>query len=202
MKDLMRRINGMTGLAISGSDDITAIQGSNADFVGYIEHHDRKIMESMLVPPMMLGLSRGQSGSYALSDNQFDVFMFRLQALQRDLKALIEEEIIRPLVDLNFPNVRRYPAFNFKPLTKEDAKTMAEVFTAMITAEVIAPTEDWIREELGFPEMSPQDKKALEDAKKEREKQAKALLDAQKGNGSGNSGEGSQGGSEGSDEGK
>lgn len=202
MKDLMRRINGMTGLAISGSDDITAIQGSNADFIGYIEHHDRKIMESMLVPPMMLGLSRGQSGSYALSDNQFDVFMFRLQALQRDLKALIEEEIIRPLVDLNFPNVRRYPAFNFKPLTKEDAKTMAEVFTSMITAEVIAPTEDWIREELGFPEMSPQDKKALEDAKKEREKQAKALLDAQKGNGSGNSGEGSQGASKGSDEGK
>ena len=202
MKDLMKRINGMTGLAISGGDELTAIQGSNADFVGYIEHHDRKIMESMLVPPMMLGLSRGQSGSYALSTNQFDVFMFRLQALQRDLKALIEEEIIRPLVDLNFPNVRKYPAFNFKPLTKEDAKTMSEVFTAMITAEVIAPTEDWIREELGFPEMSPQDKKALEDAKKEREKQAKAIADAQKGNGSGDSGEGSGEGSGGSDEGK
>ena len=177
MRDLLRRINGMTGLAISGGEDIKAIQGSNADFIGYIEHHDRKIMESMLVPPMMLGLSRGQSGSYALSENQFDVFMFRLQALQRDLKALIEEEIIRPLIDFNFPNVRRYPAFNFKPLTKEDTEKMSRVFNTLITAGVIAPTEEWIREEMGFPAMSNADKKAMEQAKKDAQK---AIEDASK----------------------
>lgn len=163
MRDLLRKINGMTGLAVSGGDKIEAIQGSNADFVGYIEHHDRKIMESMLVPPMMLGLSRGQSGSYALSENQFDIFMFRLQALQRDLKALIEEEIIRPLIDLNFPNVRRYPSFAFKPLTKEDSNKMADVFVKMITAGVIAPSEDWLREELGFPAMDEETKKRLDE---------------------------------------
>lgn len=192
MKTLLAKINGMTGLAISGGDNVTAIQGSNADFVGYIEHHDRKIMESMLVPPMMLGLSRGQSGSYALSSNQFDVFMFRLQALQRDLKALIEEEVIRPLIDLNFPNVRKYPAFQFKPLTKEESGKMAEVFTKMITAGVIAPSEDWIREELGFPAMDSKTKKALEDARK-------AVQDAMKGNTKEEDSEGSEEPSKGSD---
>lgn len=151
MTKLLEKINAMTGLAISGGDDIKAIQGSNADFIGYIEHHDRKIMEAMLVPPMLLGLSRGQSGSYALTGNQFDIFMIRLEALQRDLKSLIEEEIIRPLIDLNFPNVKAYPAFNFKPLANEDIEKMARVFNMMIQAQVIAPTEEWIREELGFP---------------------------------------------------
>lgn len=170
MRDLLRKINGMTGLAISGGDNVTAIQGSNADFVGYIEHHDRKIMESMLVPPMMLGLSRGQSGSYALSSNQFDVFMFRLQALQRDLKSLIEEEVIRPLIDLNFPNVRKYPSFQFKPLTKEDSTKMADVFTKMITAGVIAPSEEWLREELGFPAMDEKTRKAMEKAREDIQK--------------------------------
>src|SRR5690606_30855917 len=97
-----------------GGDSIQAIQGNNADFIGYIEHHDRKIMEGLLVPPMLLGLSRGQSGSYALSGNQFDIFLFRLQSLQRDIKSIIEEQIIRPLVDLNFPNAKRYPSFNFR----------------------------------------------------------------------------------------
>lgn len=174
MKSLLKKINGMTGLAISGGDNVTAIQGSNADFVGYIEHHDRKIMESMLVPPMMLGVGRGQSGSYALTDNQFDVFMFRLQALQRDLKALIEEEIIRPLVDLNFPNVKRYPSFNFRPLAKEDTEKLARVFQMMIQAQVVAPSEEWIREELGMPAMS-------EETKKEIEERQKALQDALKG---------------------
>jgi phage gp29-like protein len=176
MKNLLKKINGMTGLAISGGDSVTAIQGSNADFVGYIEHHDRKIMESMLVPPMMLGVGRGQSGSYALTDNQFDVFMFRLQALQRDLKALIEEEIIRPLVDLNFPNVKRYPSFNFRPLAKEDTEKLARVFQMMITAQVVSPSEEWIREELGMPAMS-------EEVKKEIEANKKALQDALTGKG-------------------
>lgn len=193
MKDLLKKINGMTGLAISGGDSVTAIQGSNADFVGYIEHHDRKIMESMLVPPMMLGLSRGQSGSYALSENQFDVFMFRLQALQRDLKALIEEEIIRPLIDLNFPNVRRYPAFTFKALTKEDTEKMSRVFSNLITAGVVSPTEEWIREELGFPAMTDADRKALEDAKK----LAQEALKPKEGTDEGKDSEGSNEGSEG-----
>lgn len=203
MKQLLKRINGLTGLAISGGDDIKAIQGSNADFVGYIEHHDRKIMEGLLVPPMLLGLSRGQGGSYAMSSNQFDVFMLRLQALQRDLKALIEEEIIRPLIDLNFPNVKKYPAFNFKPLVDDDREKLARVFQMMIQAQVVAPSEDWLREELGFPAMS-------EEVKKEIEERKKAIEDALKGsngsegnksqedskNDSGNS-EGSQGDSEG-----
>jgi hypothetical protein len=179
MKNLLKKINGMTGLAISGGDKIEAIQGSNADFVGYIEHHDRKIMEGMLVPPMMLGVSRGQSGSYALTDNQFDVFMLRLFALQRDLKALIEEEVIRPLIDLNFPNVKRYPAFNFKPLAKEDTEKLARVFQMMIQAQVVAPSEDWIREELGFPVMS-------DETKKEIEERQKATADALKKAGNGN----------------
>jgi hypothetical protein len=188
MKKLLSRINGLTGLAISGGDEIKAIQGSNADFVGYIEHHDRKIMEGLLVPPMLLGLSRGQGGSYAMSSNQFDVFMIRLQALQRDLKALIEEEIIRPLIDMNFPNVKKYPSFNFKPLADEDTEKLARVFQMMIQAQVVAPSEEWIREELGFPAMS-------EETKKEIEANKKAIQEALRGS-NGSEGDKSQEGKE------
>ncbi|HDT6579208.1 phage portal protein family protein [Bacillus thuringiensis] len=165
MESLLRRINGMTGLAISGGDSIKAVQGSNADFIGYIEHHDRKIMESMLVPPPLLGLSRGQSSSFAHSGIQFDIFMIRLESLQRDLKSLIEEEIIRPLIDLNFPNVKRYPSFQFKPLADKDTEKMARVFQMMIDKEVIAPSEDWIREELGMPAISEEAKKEIQENK-------------------------------------
>lgn len=193
MTNLLKKINSMTGLAISGDDKIQAIQGSNADFVGYIEHHDRKIMESMLVPPMMLGVGRGQSGSYALTGNQFDIFMIRLEALQRDLKALLEEEVVRPLIDLNFPNVRRYPSFAFKPIADRDIEKIARVFDLMIKGGVVAPTEEWLREEMGFPAMDEETKKALEEAKK-------AAQEALKGKGKADSEEGSDGGSEGSGE--
>lgn len=202
MKKLLSRINGMTGLAISGGDQIQAIQGSNADFVGYIEHHDRKIMESLLVPPMLLGLSRGQSGSYALSGNQFDIFMIRLQALQRDLKALIEEEIIRPLIDLNFPNVKRYPSFSFKPLADEDTEKLARVFNMMIQAQVVAPSEEWIREELGFPAMSEEVKKEIEERKKEAQKALEGASKDSEGDNSKEDSEDTEKDGEGAQEGK
>lgn len=194
MQSLLEKINALSGFAISGGDDVKVVQGTNADFIGYIEHHDRKIMESMLVPPMLLGLSRGQSGSYALSGNQFDIFMLRIEALQRDIKTLLEEEVIRTLVDLNFPNAKKYPAVQFRPLANEDIEKMARVFQMMIQAQVVAPSEDWLREELGFPAMSEETKKEIE----ERKKASEALLRAQNGNTPNNDSEGSNEDSEGS----
>lgn len=166
MNKILSKINSMTSLSISGGDKVEAIQMTNADFIGYIEHHDRKIMESMLVPPMLLGLSRGQSGSYALSGNQSDVFLRRLEAIQRNVKALIEEEIIRPLADLNFPNVKRYPSFQFKPLADKDVEKLATVIEKMVNLSIVAPEEDWIREELGFPAVS-KEMQAILDKKRE-----------------------------------
>jgi len=165
MKGILSRINSMSSLSISGGDKVEAIQMTNADFIGYIEHHDRKIMEGMLVPPMLLGLSRGQSGSYALSGNQFDIFMIRLESIQRNIKALIEEEIIRPLVDLNFPNAKRYPSFQFKPMADKDITKLANVMNLMIASGVVAPSEDWIREELGMPAISEEAKREIEERK-------------------------------------
>lgn len=179
MKKLLSKINGMTGLAVSGEDEIKSVQGTNADFIGYIEHHDRKIMESMLVPPLILSTGRGQNGSYALSNNQFDVFMMRLESLQRDLKALLEEEVIRPMVDLNFPNAKAYPSFAFKPLADRDVEKLANVFEKMMNAQVIAPSEDWIREELGFPKMSDETKALMEEERRKKDEYAKTIAQAQ-----------------------
>ncbi|AGE61003.1 hypothetical protein FINN_10 [Bacillus phage Finn] len=165
MTRLLKNINGMTGLGLSGGAKVEAIQTTNADFIGYIEHHDRKIMEALLVPPALLGLSRGQSGSYSLSSNQFDIFMIHLESIQRDIKSLIEEEIIRPLIDLNFPNVTKYPAFTFKPLADRDIDKLSNVFEKLISASVIAPEEEWLREELGFPVMSEEVRKSIEERK-------------------------------------
>ena len=161
MNKILKNINSMSSLSISGGDKVDAIQMTNADFIGYIEHHDRKIMEGLLVPPMLLGLSRGQSGSYALSGNQFDIFMIRLESIQRNIKALIEEEIIRPLIDLNFPNAKKYPSFQFKPMADKDITKLASVMNMMITSGVVAPSEDWIREELGMPPASEEAKEEL-----------------------------------------
>lgn len=163
MDSILRRINGMSSLSISAQDSIEAIQLQSADFIGYIEHHDRKIMESLLVNPQLLGNSRGQSGSYAQSEVQMSIFLKRLESIQREVKSLIEEQIIRPLIDINFPNVKEYPSFNFKPLMDDDIQKLATVFVQMIQAGIIAPSEEWIRERLGMPPLTDEARREIEE---------------------------------------
>lgn len=167
MTNLLRTINGLTGLAISGGDEIKAIQGTPADYTSYIDHHGQQIMTTLLVPPMLLNLGSGQGGSYSLTDNQMNVFLYRVQSLQRTLSALIEEELIRPLIDLNFPNAQAYPAFTFKPLVDKDLTSVAAVLVQLIQTQVIEPDEEWIREKLGYPQPT-------DEVMKRREERAKA----------------------------
>ena len=171
MDNILKRINAMSSLSISKNDDIKAIQLQSADFIGYIEHHDRKIMESLLVNPQLLGNSRGQSGSYAQSEVQMGIFLKRLESIQREVKSLVEEQIIRPLIDINFPNVKEYPTFNFKPLMDDDIQKLATVFVQMIQAGIVAPTEDWIRERLGMPPLTDEARREIE----ENRQQAQAI---------------------------
>lgn len=154
MKRLLTTINSLTGLAVSGGDKIESVQGTVADYVEYIDHHGQQIMTTLLVPPMLLNLGQNQGGSYALSENQLDVFIYRVQALQRQVQALLEEELIRPLIDLNFPNAESYPRFQFKPMVEKDLKNLSDVFVDLINAQVIEPDEEWLREKLGFPQMT------------------------------------------------
>lgn len=162
MLKMLKNINGQTALAFSGQDEIGAIQSQPADFTAYIEHHDRKILESLLVPPLLLSLSKGQGGSYALSGNQYDVFVMRLSSLQREIADLINEHIVKPLIDINFPNVKDYPLFMFKPIDEEDKEKLSNIIDTMINNRVISPSEEWIRQELGFPEPTEEERKKLE----------------------------------------
>jgi hypothetical protein len=162
MLKMLKNINGQTALAFSGQDEIGAIQSQPADFTSYIEHHDRKILESLLIPPLLLSLSKGQGGSYALSGSQYDVFVMRLASLQREIADLINEHIVKPLININFPNVTDYPVFMFKPMDEEDREKMARVIDTMIRNRVISPSEDWIRQEMGFPEPTEDERKKLE----------------------------------------
>lgn len=171
MKALLRTINGLTGLAVSGGDEIKAIQGTPADYTAYIDHHGQQIMTTLLVPPMLLNLGAGQGGSYSLTENQMNVFIYRIQSLQKQLAALIEEELIRPLIDLNFPNAKAYPAFSFKPMVDKDMSSIAAVLVQLIQGQVIEPDEEWIREKLGFPQASLE----VEKRREERAEAAKQI---------------------------
>ena len=178
MKQLLSKINGMTSLSVSGEEKIEAIQNqSNVDWVAVLEYHTRQIYESMNIPSMLASSSKSIAGSYALSSNQLDVFTLKLQALQRDIKSILEEQLIRELIDMNFPNPEEYPRVVFSPLVDKDIKQLSDVIVAMITTGAIMPTEPWIREALGFDKATDEDQERIEKVLEAEIEQKIALAD-------------------------
>ncbi|MGG1219359.1 DUF935 family protein [Priestia endophytica] len=164
MRRILDSILSRTGVAISGTDDIKVLDTTKTmDFVGYINHHNTMILRGLMIPSLMLGNEGSGSGSYALGQSHFDLFLFRLQSIQRDLEKVINEKIIKKLIDINFGKQEVYPELQFKPLMDKDRDQLSDIFFKLVNAQIIEPNEEWIRDQMGFPQMTEEHKKRLQE---------------------------------------
>ncbi|MDW8056606.1 MAG: DUF935 family protein [Elusimicrobiota bacterium] len=118
---------------------------------------------------------QGKVGSYALGRVHFDILLFYLEQLGKDVASkAINQQLIRRLVDYNFSNIDDYPKFEFKPLLRDDIEMIIDKYYAGVDKGIIRPIpedEDKIREWLRLPKRKEEDKPApiIEEQKKEEE---------------------------------
>jgi hypothetical protein len=181
MRRILDSILSRTGVAISGTDDIKVLDTTKTmDFVNYVNHHNTMILRGLMIPSLMLGNEGSGSGSYALGQSHFDLFLFRLQSIQRDLEKVINEKIIKRLIDINFGKQDVYPELQFKPLMDKDRDQLSDIFFKLVNAQIIEPTEEWIRDQMGFPQMTEEHRKRVEEEIKMKHEQQKIGLDSAK----------------------
>lgn len=181
MRRILDSILSRTGVAISGTDDIKVLDTTKTmDFVNYINHHNTMILRGLMIPSLMLGNEGSGSGSYALGQSHFDLFLFRLQSIQRDLEKVINEKIIKRLIDINFGKQDVYPELQFKPLMDKDRDQLSDIFFKLVNAQIIEPTEEWIRDQMGFPQMTEEHRKRVEEEIKMKHEMQKQSLEASK----------------------
>lgn len=85
-----------------------------------------------LLLPDLLGFSEKPGGAFALGKKHFDVFLWILLRLHKDIGEVFEEQVIRRMVDLNYGPQQAYPRFVFDPLTDEQkVQWLTNVFTAI-----------------------------------------------------------------------
>ena len=131
---------------------LTAGTGGEGSFRDSIEMHNKFISRSILVPDLMGFNTMTGGGSYALGKKHFDVFLWILQKLGRDIEeTVIGEQVIKQLVDYNYSNVENYPKFKFESITAEGTATRANIVQMGVTGGFINPEEEWIREYLALP---------------------------------------------------
>lgn len=149
-------------------------------FIPTIEHLNKSIARGILVPAL-LGLSdQGSVGALARSETEFKVFMLVIDGIRQYLgQAIIQEQVIEPLIQLNFPAGTEQPRFVWKPLMDEVKSELYSCWTSMVTAGVVTnqpDDEDAIRAKFKMPPLSTDGKAMREKNDEMKEKNAAADL--------------------------
>lgn len=161
--DFMKNLSAKNAIRTSDAITIQAIQSSSTAADAYekaIEAHNRYISHALLCPNLM-GMtgnqgSGGSGGSYALGKKQFDSFVWLLEKLGRDTsETIVGEQIIKPLIKLNFPNVdeKLLPRFTFESVEEDNIKARADILVALKGSGFVNPDEQWVREWLSLPKL-------------------------------------------------
>jgi len=130
-----------------------------------IDQLDRQISRKLLVPDKM-GFTADSTGARAQSQVFFDV----LKMVIKDLHGRLEDsvnELIKQVVDLNFPGIEEYPTWQFE---KIDEKIEHEMLKVLLEKGVIDKREQWIRTWTGIPDLSEEERDEIEEKKEEDRK--------------------------------
>jgi SPP1 gp7 family putative phage head morphogenesis protein len=132
-----------------------------------IDQLDRQISRKLLVPDKM-GFTQDATGARAQSQVFFDV----LKMVIKDLHGRLEDmanDIIKQIVDLNFPGVEEYPTWQFE---KIDEKIEQEMLKVLLEKGVVDKREQWIRPWTGIPELTEEEQEEIDEKKEEDRKKA------------------------------
>lgn len=123
--------------------------GTVSEYKLAIDYHNEQILKGMLVPSLMVEVSG--SGSYALGKTHFDIFSLMIKNLERDLIAIVDSRIIKPLIDFNFGELDEYPSFRLDPLTKDDLLNLSKVFALLTKNGIVGIDETFMRDMMNIP---------------------------------------------------
>ncbi len=144
-----------------------AARTDRGTFQQAIDACDIRIARAILMPTL-LGLSAGNDvGSLARSKTEESTFDMILGADSRAVEDVINEQLVRPLVEMNFGLVECLPRFKFNPMREDDRKAFVVSWADAVSkdaAKSTIETQKHVRQLLGFPEMTPEEEKEIKDA--------------------------------------
>ena len=160
--DILKNLQAKSGFRFPEGIKFELLEATRRGEAGYekaIELHNTMIARGILVPELM-GFTGRSSGSRALGETQFGGFIWVLEKLGKDIEeTIVDEQILRPLININYANVheKQYPVFKMNSLSDEDIEMKAKVVKIGVEAGVIDPTEQWVRDYLMFPKREEKD---------------------------------------------
>ena len=128
LENFLKNVQGRSGLIHDENITLAFLSPTfRADmFITAINLYDTHLRIAILMPGLMGMAAEAQVGSLARSGTEFNVFLWIINQLRLDIETCINEQIVKPLIDLNYEVTGgQYPKFKFREV--DDAKE-AEIY--------------------------------------------------------------------------
>jgi len=150
--NFIKNIKSATGIQLPNGiafELVNAAQGGADSFEKFINQKKDEIAIAVVGQPSTV--QSGGTGSYARDKVRENIT--RIDILGSDIRmceTFFNDRIIKPLVDLNFPNVTKYPKWRINKGVIGDSKIMAEVVTSLWKLK-LPMTKKYAYETFGIP---------------------------------------------------
>lgn len=172
--DLLDKIQSATSFYIPQGVDLALLESKKASGkAGYemaMNYFDKGINKAVLLPTLIT--DEGQRGTQALGREHSKTFLYVLNYLGGLVEEIINEQMVRRVVDYNFRDVEAYPFFKFKEYGYDKEKAYGELLELAATIGALPdPAAPWVRDKFGFPALVdgkiPGEPKPADDTKPE-----------------------------------
>lgn len=109
---------------------------------------NKGITRAALVPDLLGFTDTSSRGSFALGKKHFDVFLWVLLSLGRELSAAFNEQVIPQLSGFNFDASSPFLEF---PNPVEDLEARSKALQIWVNSGIVSSDEDWVRDYLSIP---------------------------------------------------
>jgi phage gp29-like protein len=139
------------GWEIAAPLDLGRVEPGRA-FLTAITYEDQQIARAVLGQDLTSTGGSG-SGSYALGKVSQGVSDDWIQSLRIDLaECVLTSQIARAICLYSLGPAAPVPTVKFPNLTDSELAARRDLIGQMVTGQVVAPSESWIRSFLGLPE--------------------------------------------------
>lgn len=144
--------------------ELAQSSGTGGDYyMRFMQHCNGEMARAILAQSLTINENQ-KTGTHAQAKIHKETLQYILDKVQNDLeRTVILEQIIKPLIDMNFPEVEAYPKFQFATYDIDFLATLADVINTLCNVvdtngnRLVEPTEDWVRERLNLPKRNEKD---------------------------------------------
>ena len=138
---------GRAGAVGKEGDKIQVIESSHRGegFIQALNYHDTAVLHAFKVGTLLLGESGGASGSYSQSQTHMESTQIVLDGMAED-NASNWQQLVKRLVDLNYPGVEDYPLFSYEAFTQKDLLSLLSAIQPYAQSFLVDTGNKWFEQ--------------------------------------------------------